>query len=76
MKFPSMALQEVESRNPLLELPEITLRAAAIVPPMVVPIPGPISIPTRFATAAVPVGLVPTRLPPSWPTNRTEREST
>ena len=47
----------------LLALPEITLRAAAVLPPIVLP-DAPLMVrPELFLSAAVPVAFVPMKLP-------------
>ena len=50
--------------TPLLMLPEITLRAATVVPPTVLPVDwSPMKTPKAFGTADVPAAFVPIRLP-------------
>ena len=58
-----MPLLEPCNTTPELVLPEITLRAAAVVPPRVWPVPPRETPEPALARAVVPAALVPIRLP-------------
>src|SRR5207247_3557832 len=51
---------------PASVFPEMMLRAAAVVPPMLLFAAPSMTTPDRFAIAPVPAGLVPMKLPSTW----------
>ena len=73
IKFPCTVAPPDTMSIPFPEFPEITLRAAADVPPIVTPITFPLIPPPPFPNAAVPAALVPMKFPA---TSNPENEST